>query len=563
MTVRLRILAVAFLALGLPLGALLWWSQAELAEAARGETVDQLTRQARLAGAAVGDRPLADSLADRLGETAGVRVTLVAPDGRVLGDSRIPADRIPELPSHGDRPEVRAALDGRTGSDRRVSETLALPLLYVAVPHPRGAVRVAVPQREVSALADRAGRTVMAVGAGAALLLVLAAGLLQRFVVGPFRELRRDAEALASGDPGRRLRESRGEAGELAQTVNRLADRMEEAEADRARADELGELFDRMDEGVALVDRDGAVRRANAAFRERVGRRDVRGNRFETLFRDPDVSEALEEGLEGRQGSREIRLGDRTVLVDVRPHARGAVAVLRDLTRLRRLEGVRRDFVANVSHELKTPLTSVLGFVEPLADPDLPREKVTEFAGRIMDNATRMRRLVDDLLDLSRIEAGAWEPEAETVRLEDAVRAAWRELARAPDDGQPRLETDLSDAPDVSADREAVRQILRNLLENARRFAPEDGAVRVASRRDDGEVTVTVSDEGPGIPEVHRDRVFERFYRADAGRARNTGGTGLGLSIVKHLVAAHDGEVGVESRVGEGTTVWFRLPAPG
>ena len=236
--------------------------------------------------------------------------------------------------------------------------------------------------------------------------------------------------------------------------------------------------------------------------------------------------------------------------------------VLRDLTRLRRLEGVRRDFVANVSHELKTPLTSVIGFAEPLTDPDLPREQVTSFAERILANGTRMRRLVEDLLDLSRIEGGSWQPEPGRVEIEPMARSVWQELDPVTESRGARLEVACDEAAAVEADPEALRQVLRNLLDNAVRHAPESSTVRVSARPVDGRVRLAVEDEGPGIPAEHRGRVFERFYRVDAGRSRASGGTGLGLSIVKHLVAAHGGEVGVDSEVGRGTAVWVTLPAP-
>ena len=561
MRIRTRVVLVALAAAALPLASLLWWSLDGLAEASRDQRRQAMERQARLAATAVGERAFADSLADRLGEASGLRVTLIEPDGRVAGDSRVPAEAIPGIESHGDRPEVRAALRGAVGTATRASATVGVRLLYVAVPHRGGVVRVAAPAEETGGIADRAVGMVLVVAAGSGVLLLLAGTPLERFVLRPLRELRKDAERLEAGrgTVGHRSRE--GEVGALAQALAGLAARLEEAEAARGRERELEALFDQLEEGVALVDGVGVVRRANRAFRRWVGRDEVEGAKFETLFRDPEVSGALESGLGGRSASRETRLGDRTVVVGVRPHGDGAVAVLRDLTRLRRLEGVRRDFVANVSHELKTPLTSVLGFAEPLADPELPTEQRLEFAERILDNGRRMRRLIDDLLDLSRIEAGAWEPERERADVGTAVSAAWRELEPAASEKGVSLTTDLEGAPDVQADRDALRQILRNLLENAIRFAPEGSSVGAEARRDGASVRISVSDRGPGIPEAQRERVFERFYRVDAGRSRAEGGTGLGLSIVQHLVAAHGGDVEIESRVGEGTTVSFTLPA--
>jgi len=559
MTFRRRVLAVAALAVLLPAGGLYWWSETRLESVLIERASASLEVSARMAAEALSDRPLDDRAADRLGRADGLRLTLIGVDGTVRGDSELPADRLRQAGDQADRPEVRAALDGGTGRAIRGGPDPETDVLYVAVPHPDGAVRVGLPLHRVTEPVDRTGRALAAVAAGALLLLVLLSARLEELVAGPFRRLSRDAEAVAEGDLSLRHRErGEGAPAEMARALDRLADRLAATERERRRQEELSDVFDRLDEGLAVVGGGGQVRRANLAFRDWVGRREVEGERLDSLFRDPEVSEALRSGVSGEAARREVQLGERTALVSVRPHGEGAVVVLRDLTRLRRLEGVRRDFVANVSHELKTPLTSVIGYAEPLADPDLPREQAAEFAERILENGRRMRRLVDDLLDLSRIEAGAWEPEPEAVEVGRVARSAWRELE--PAQGRERGLAVDDDAA-VRADPEAVRQILRNLLDNAARYAPEGTDVRIRCRPDDGRVRVEVSDDGPGIPEAHRDRLFERFYRVDAGRSRAEGGTGLGLSIVKHLVAAHDGEVGVESEVGRGTTVWFTLPA--
>lgn len=563
MRLRTRVVLAAAGAALLPPLLLFWWSRSELPDLLLERATDDLEARARAVAATAKGEVFDDALADRLAETSGARVTLIAPDGRVLGDSRVSARRIPSVENHRDRPEVRAALRGQVGSATRTSATVALPLLYVAIPDPRGVMRLATSLPETTAAADLVGRMALGLGAGTLLLVILCGALLERFVARPFRRLRRDADALADGTIDLRHRVSGDdEVAALARTLDRLADRLVEAGAAQRGEAELRQLFDRIEEGLALVDLDGTVLRANRAFRDWTGRKDVLETQVGTLFRDPEVGEAVQRGLGGEDISRDVELGERTVRISVRPHAGGALLVGRDLTRLRRLEGVRRDFVANVSHELKTPLTSIIGYAEPLANPEIPGEKVEEFAERILTNGTRMRRLVEDLLDLSRIEGGAWEPEPSRVEIEPVARSVWGELVPATEEWGARLELDSDDAPAVRTDPEALRQILRNLLDNAARHAPESSVVRVTTRPRDGRVRVEVADAGCGIPPDHRERVFERFYRVDKGRSRDSGGTGLGLSIVKHLVAAHGGEVGVESEVGVGTTVWFTLPAP-
>lgn len=565
MRLRTRIVLVTAGAVLLPTLLLFWWSRDGLPELLLERAAEDLEARARLVAATTAGEPFDDALADRLGEASGLRVTLIGRDGRVLGDSRVSTRRIPSVENHGDRPEVRAALRDSVGTATRPSATVALPLLYVAVPDSRGVVRVATDRSTVTAPADRVGRLALGLGAGTLLLLLVAGALLERFVARPFRRLRRHAEAMAEGAADFRHRPSGDdEPAALARALDRLGDRLDEAGAIRRGEAELQALLDRLEEGLALVDRDGAVLRANRAFREWTGREDVQGEQVATLFRDPEVDDAVEQGLEGEADSRDVELGERTVRLSVRAHPGGVLLVLRDLTRLRKLEGVRRDFVANVSHELKTPLTSVIGYAEPLTEPDTPPDQVRTFAERILANGVRMRRLVEELLDLSRIEGGAWEPEPTRVEIGPLARSVWGELVPVSGEGEEdaRLEIDGDGPPAVRADPEALRQILRNLLDNALRHAPESTAVRVATRAEDGGVRVEVSDAGPGIPAKHLERVFERFYRVDAGRSRESGGTGLGLSIVKHLVAAHGGEVGADSRVGEGTTLWFTLPAP-
>lgn len=563
MGLRERVALLTALAVGIPAVLLAWWAETSFEQRLVADRAEELERTGRLLIRLAAEEPFSDALADRLGEAAGLRVTLVDPTGALLGDSEIPAERIGGVESHAGRPEIRSALRGRIGVATRISRTVSLSLLYVAVPFRHGALRVSVPLGEVTAPADRLVRLAAGAAAALVLLLIVSAGLQARFVAEPLRSLRRDLEAMASGERTRPRggREEPGEVGRLTGASHRIADRLEESRRAETTARELESAFDRLDEALALLDDDGVVRRANRAFRAWVGREDVEGHGLRPLFRDPEIGEALGRGLRGETLSREVEVGDRTALFALRPLDDGVLAVFRDLTRLRRLEGVRRDFVANVSHELKTPLTSVLGFAEPLTDPELPRDEVVRFAERILVNGTRMRRLVDDLLDLSRIEAGAWEPEPARVELGPVAASVWEDLTARSEATHPELRLDVEAAPAADVDPEALRQILRNLLDNALRHAPEGSVVTVASRREGERIRLDVSDQGPGIPEAHRERVFERFYRVDPGRSREAGGTGLGLAIVKHLVAAHGGEVDIDSRVGEGTTVRLSLPA--
>ena len=548
--------------LTIPFALFLWWTEADLRPRLEREVEASLERQARVIQATIGETAFSDSLADALGEASGSRITLVDRTGSVVGDSDIGVDRLPEVENHAERPEVAAALGGSSGSAIRASETVSLRLLYVAIPDPRGVLRVSVPLSRADALVTRSRQWVLAGGLVTLLLVGLLGRQLARFWRRPVAHLQETLAAIGRGEVGHRVGfEGGGALASVGQSVDEAAARLEERMADLSQeATDLTGMFDELEDGVAQVDREGLIVRANSAFEARVGRPGLAGERIASLFRDPGNLAAVQDAIEGVPGTNESTIGRRTVLLTARPDSRGALVVLRDLTRTRQLEGMRRDFVANVSHELKTPLTNVLGFGEAIADDDEVPAGPRGFADRIVANSRRMQVLVDDLLDLSRIESGVWTPEPIDLELTAATLEVWSGFDRRPDDAGINLTTEIPEGLTVHVDADAMRQILRNLLDNAIRYAPSGTSVTVTARRGDGQAHVTVDDEGPGIPTAHLERVFERFYRIDAARSREAGGTGLGLSIVKHLVVAHGGDVGIESEVGKGTRVWVVLP---
>ena len=548
--------------LTIPFALFLWWTEADLRPRLEGEVRASLERQARLIQSTIGNQMFSDSLADALGDASASRITLIDPTGLVVGDSEVGEDRLPQVENHADRPEVAQALRGSPGSAIRSSETVSLRLLYVALPDSRGAVRVSVPLSRADALVTRSRQWVLAGGLVTMLLVTLLGRQLVRFWQRPVTRLKDTLAAIGRGEMGHRVGfEGGGALAAVGQSVDEAAARLEERMAELAReATDLAGMFDELEDGVAQVDREGLIVRANSAFEARVGRSELAGERIASLFRDPGNLAAVQEAIDGSPGTNESTIGLRTVLLTARPDARGALVVLRDLTRTRQLEGMRRDFVANVSHELKTPLTNVLGFAEAIAEDEEVPEGPRGFADRIVANSRRMQVLVDDLLDLSRIESGVWTPEPIDLELTAVTLEAWSGFDRRPDDAGINLTTDIPEGLTVHVDADAMRQILRNLLDNAIRYAPSGTSVTVTARRGDGHAHMTVEDEGPGIPTAHLERVFERFYRIDAARSREAGGTGLGLSIVKHLVVAHGGDVGIESEVGRGTRVWLVLP---
>jgi signal transduction histidine kinase len=328
----------------------------------------------------------------------------------------------------------------------------------------------------------------------------------------------------------------------------------------------LSALFDSLGEGVLAINRRLQIVEINASGRRILNINEPLPVPVEHLPRDRALHDALNDALRSvTTEALEISFGDRTLSITTRPLAGGgAVLTIFELTQLRRLEMVRRDFAANVSHELRTPLTVVGGFAETLADGDVTPDERKHFAAIILANTQRMQRIVDELLDLSRIESGGWVPRPAELDVRDVAIDTLTNCQGIASKKHVQLSTEIAaDARTVYADRTALGQVLSNLTENALRHT-NIGGVTIFAERDEnrGGVWVGVRDTGSGIGAEHLPRIFERFYRADPGRARDIGGTGLGLAIVKHLVEGHGGQVRAESILGRGTTVsaWFPPP---
>jgi PAS domain S-box-containing protein len=495
---------------------------------------------------------------------AGHRITIIDRSGRVRADSDFPAGPLPAIQNHGNRPEVRSALAGGVGVASRRSETVGRPFLYIAIPGGPGVVRVAAGLDQVDEIVGRAQRAV----AGAALLalligtvLALAAG---RSVAQPLVTLGGAARSIAAGAPPRFPRSGMPEIDGLVQALRQmhqqLGDRFDELRREQA---ETTALVESMVEGVIAADERGRIVTANPAARRLLGY-DVTDPLpdLAELFRLKAAREVVDAVLQGQTvQDRELEIDERAVLMNARPlPSGGAVLVMHDLTDLRRLEAVRRDFVANVSHELKTPLTSISGYAETLLADTPDGETGRKFLTTILDNSRRMQRLVDDLLDLARIESGRWQPEREPVDVASAAQDTWNELAERAASRSVALGVEIEPGAEmVFADNDAVHQILTNLFDNSLRYSGPGGRIVCRTRSEAGGVSVSVTDNGSGIVHEHLPRIFERFYRADPSRSREEGGTGLGLAIVKHLVEAHGGNVYAKSERGAGTTVtcWF------
>lgn len=532
---------------------------------------EDLTRQLNLAEALVAASPGADpdDLARHITDQVGNRVTFISPEGVVLGDSYVEPSALDEVENHRSRPEVQGVLGGAQVSfAERTSATVGLSLLYGARMSTLNGepviLRIAAPRTEIEAAVDGVQRTVAVTGLLTMMGALLAAFVLSRAFTRPLVALVDRAGRLAQGDFTSKVPSSRvAELQDLGVAFNRLTEELQARlnELGRER-DEMQTLIDCMAEGVVALTDDARLMRTNRAARALLDLGDLpQFSPVGSVIRDGDLRTALEDSVTTEAQSLELEISGRHVLLASRAldHG-GAVTTLLDITELRRLEQVRRDFVANASHELKTPLTSIRGFAETLVEDDVPEDMRKQFLNSIRLNTLRLQRLVDDLLDLSRLESGGWSAAAEPVPLHDVVSEAWDLVADGKD--TPREVTIDGDA-DVSGDRQGLVQIFRNLLENAVRHTEEDGHihVQIEPRFRPGFTRVSVSDDGEGIPGRSLPRIFERFYRADSSRARDYGGTGLGLAIVKHLVSSMGGEIEAESELGHGTTIRFTVPA--
>ncbi|MGH7531389.1 MAG: ATP-binding protein [Gemmatimonadales bacterium] len=534
--------------------------------------VAELEREARLLAVLV--PPASDSVewpefARLAGARLDRRVTLIDARGRVRGDTEFDRPALARLENHGDRPEVLGALAGRVGRDTRRSVSTNERTVYVAVRGGPSVVRVAAPLSDVAAAVAAVQRTVA--GAGLVLLVAgaLVAWLLARGLAGQLVAIASAAREIAAGRPAIFPDVRSPELAQHVDTLRAMKEELDERFATLEREREESRiLLEALSDGVIAADPRGAVLSSNAAGRRLLGYGPGEPlPALGELFHDQAHRALIAEVLAGRVVERHaLELNGRSLLVSGRPlEGRGRLLILSDVTDLRRLEAVRRDFVANVSHELKTPLTAIAGYAETLAAESPEGSQTAGFAGTIVSHARRMQHLVDDLLDLSRIESGGWHPAREDVDLDAAARDAWSPFAARAAEAEVTFQVDVAAAPSLPVDPDALRQIFTNLFDNALRHTPAGGAIRVVSRQTRGGgapvLELLVSDTGSGIPAEHLERVFERFYRVDPARTRQQGGTGLGLAIVKHLVESHGGRVSAQSASGRGTTILMSFPA--
>jgi len=547
---------------------------------------DSLFHQVAVLGEVVSDRwsepdPLDDSdgLAQFLGRTMGVRVTLITPDGLVIGDSEVPTEKVAGLENHADRPEIIQTLAEGQGWSVRRSATLQQDYLYVAgligpPDRPRLIVRASLSLAESEAVLSRLTRLILWASLLGVILSLGAAFLVAQGISRPIKDLTRTVLNISSGDLTQRMHlYPNHEIGDLGRAFDQMADHLqEELEAVTQARDRLETILRRMVEGVLVTDSTGRILMTNLSLRELLGlNHNPLGKRPSEILRNADLIEAFREVSTGSPYlSLEIETltpVKRTLEVHLAAlpgegPGTGVVAVFHDVTQRKRVEEMRRDFVANVSHELRTPLAAIRASVETLLDGALEKPRFSrQFTEVIERQVKRIESIVFDLLALARIESGQEESNRENIIWSELVETVLGVVSELAHSRQVVLKSEISPGlKEFHGNKRQVEQALVNLLDNALKYTEAGGEVTLKVYPRDRQVCLAVTDTGVGIAPEHHDRIFERFYRVDKNRSRELGGTGLGLAIVKHIVQAHGGKVEVESFPGRGST--FRLILP-
>ena len=525
------------------------------------------------------DAKSVDSICKQIGKQSGTRITVILPSGQVVGDSR----ETPQMmDNHAGRPEIAMALKGGSGRSIRYSNTLRQEMMYVAVPLQKdqatlGVIRTSVPLTSIK----RELRSIqLKIALGGFLIALLAAWislLISRRISRPLEEMKIGADHFADGDLNLRLampdsEELAGLADALNQMATQLDHRIKTIVSQR---NELETVLSSMLEGVIAVNNEERIINMNAAsagfFKCDPG--SCQGRNLQEVIRNSALQQFVSSALSSREPKEDdiivYQNGERTLnlksspLLGANKETIGTLVVFNDVTQLRRLENMRRDFVANVSHEIKTPLTAIKGFVETLhrGDVDKPAE-VERFLGIIQKHVDRLSSIVEDLLSLSRIEQ---EDERKTIQLKkgtilNVFKSAIQICRSKAQEKEIDINLACEEQLESCFDPTLLEQAVVNLLDNAIKYSKPNSAIHLKAYQQDSEIKISIEDQGIGIAKKHQSRLFERFYRVDKARSRNLGGTGLGLAIVKHITHAHGGRVSVESTLGVGSTFTIHLP---
>jgi len=537
------------------------------------ENLISQTRLAKLLAEQDNGATSPQKLAEKTGSAVKARVTLIAPDGRVIADSDINQSKVSALENHLNRPEIQQALKSGTGSAIRYSETLKTSMLYTAVTYNNknqiGIIRLSHPldyfTEATNALDKMAGVALLV-----SILFALAFSLLlSKITSRPLREMAAIASRIGKNDEFKRIPvTSNDEIGTLATVLNDMASRIEsQMHSLAAEKRHLDTILLGMGEGVMVATSNGTITLVNTAFKDMFAiSGSVEGKNLIEISRSPDLQAAFNElSRTGKELIREINIkpGGTTLLTHWVPLAvsssdNGVVAVFHDITDMKYVENMRKDFVANVSHELRTPVSVIKGYAETLMQDNMIASdpvKAEKFAGIIHNHAERLTSLINDILTLSYLESKTAILELNSLDISGTINKACMLLAENAAVKKISLINEVGTGiPRVMADQGRLEQVLVNLIDNAIKYTPEGGSIRISAEQTAQSVRLSVEDSGIGIPLKDQSRIFERFYRVDAARSREQGGTGLGLSIAKHIMQLHGGEITVNSTPGKGST---------
>lgn len=563
-----------------------WYSSKAVRDFHRSDITHSLEERARiveihLTGIIHGLNEAAiDSLCDEYGNKSEMRITIIDRDGTVAGDSGEDPAR---MENHFDRPEVKKALSGSVGISERYSGTLKQNFIYVAVPLEidgviTGAVRASIPLTEIEGSLSEMYRRLFVASIIASFVAAFLSVLVSRRISNPIEEVTKGIEHFDAGDLEYRIPVyGLAEVGELATVINKMAsklsDRIDTVELQKS---EQEAVFSAIPQGILVVNEKEIVVRMNPGASELLGipAEEAMGKSIQEIVRKQQLQKFVAETLASnepvetdfvlRTSTGDIFIQARGVtLRSLNNNGAGAVIVLNNVTRIKRLKNVRREFVANVSHELKTPVTAIKGFVETLMEGAIEDEVNTrKFLAIIDRQADRMNRIISDLLLLAKVErdeeTGGIRFEKTSIReiLDDARQVCFSKAA----DKNIIIEIDCQQGLEVQASPALLEQSIINLVDNAIKYSEEGDKVTVKAYRDDSWLVMDVIDCGSGIEPEHQLRLFERFYRIDKARSRKLGGTGLGLAIVKHIAGVHGGKISVKSKYGKGSIFKIRIP---
>lgn len=528
------------------------------------------------------ERDDAQALCRQIAESAGVRVTVVLPSGEVICDT---AEDPRKMENHAERPEVASAFRGRPMSVTRPSATYGETMTYYAVPVLVDGQKVAVARTAVASSAAVAAQRSLQLRTAVAALGILGMATALCFYVArtigrPLEEIRIGAEHYAQGDLSYKLPETEGwELDRLAQSLHSMAEQLEDRLSRLETTNSEHEaILASMSEGVLAVDTERRVISLNAAAAKLLGneRSRIQGRSVHEAVRHARLRGFIDRALQTRAPIEEdLELGSDAhdhvlqargaLLRNSKGNVQGAVIVLKDVSRMRQLETMRTDFAANVSHELKTPITSIKGFVETLLDGAMHSpDECQRFLQIVAKQSDRLNAIIDDLMSLARIEQSAVSAEIvlESGALQPVLDAAVEECQAKAREREITLEVRCPADARAMMNAALLEQAVANLIDNAIKYSGPGSLIEISGARTDREVSIAIRDPGCGIPAEHQPRLFERFYRVDKARSRKLGGTGLGLAIVKHIVYAHRGRITVDSAPGQGSTFTIHLPLP-